>query len=193
MPNTFFIGCTHFGHEGIYKFSRKNGEKVRPFANAEEGDAAIERNWNSVVGKNDKVYVLGDVAITNKGLKILDRLKGKKILIKGNHDNLKPGEYLKYFKDIRAYHKLENEVLSHIPIHPGSLFRHKTGRWWLNIHAHLHAESVREIEGMWNEDPDGINCLRPEDARYFSVCVERIGYKPISLDEIRKRVAERKA
>lgn len=188
MPNTFFIGCTHFGHDNIYKFRRKDGEKVRPYADAAEGDAVMEANWNSVVGERDKVYVLGDVAFTNQALKILERLKGDKVLIKGNHDNLTPQEYLKYFRDIRAYHKLEGEVLSHIPVHPESLYRHKTGRYWLNIHAHLHAESVREINSLWDSDPDGINVLRPDDERYFSVCVERIGYTPISLDEIRKRV-----
>jgi hypothetical protein len=30
-----------------------------------------------------------------------------------------------------------------------------------------------------------------EDPRYFSVCVERIGFAPISLDEVRQRAKER--
>jgi len=185
MKNVFFIGCTHFGHEKMYSFVRKDGTKVRPFANAEQGDAEMMKRWNATVGKDDKVYVLGDVAITNKGLKILGELKGRKILIKGNHDIMKPGEYLKYFKDIRAYHKMENEVLSHIPIHPASLFRSKKNRYWLNIHAHLHNDAVMGSEP--NDPDDAFRSCQTEDPRYFSVCVERINYTPISLDEIRSR------
>jgi calcineurin-like phosphoesterase family protein len=192
MPDTFFIGCTHFGHDNMYRFTRKNGDKVRPWATAAEGDAVMMENWNRVVGSRDKVYVLGDVAFTNPALAILGQLNGTKVLVKGNHDNLSAGEYLKYFKDIRAYHKLDGEILSHIPLHPESLYRHKTGGWWLNIHAHLHAESVRSMDSVYGEDPDGINPLRPDDDRYFSVCVERIDYTPISLEEIRKRVRDGK-
>jgi calcineurin-like phosphoesterase family protein len=188
MPDTFFIGCTHFGHDNMYRFTRKNGDKVRPWATAAEGDAVMMENWNRVVGSRDKVYVLGDVAFTNPALAILGQLNGTKVLVKGNHDDLSPGEYLKYFKDIRAYHKLDGEVLSHIPVHPESLYRYKTGGWWLNIHAHLHAESVKSTDrGHGNSSTDDIR-MREDDPRYFSVCVERINYTPISIDEIRKRV-----
>lgn len=183
MANIFLIGCPHFGHESMYRFTRSNGEKVRPFANATEGDAVMLQRWNETVNPKDKVYVLGDVAFHNTHLKILSLLHGSKILIKGNHDNMKPGEYLKYFKDIRAYHRLDKFVLSHIPIHPNSLYQHKTGKWWTNIHAHLHSEAVMEM----HDEHEPMRACQMEDPRYFSVCVERINYTPISLEEIRKR------
>ena len=168
---TFLIGCTHFGHEKMYKFLNRDGTKVRPYENAKQADDAMLTNWNSVVGVDDKVYVLGDVAFTSESLSVLKKCNGKKILIKGNHDDLSVGEYMKYFKDIRSSHKLDGEVLSHIPIHPDSLWREKKNIYWLNIHAHLHAYPVKTNNA--------------EDARYFSVCVERINYTPISIDEIR--------
>jgi hypothetical protein len=168
---TFLIGCTHFGHEKMYKFLNRDGTKVRPYENAKQADDAMLTNWNSVVGVDDKVYVLGDVAFTSESLSVLKKCNGKKILIKGNHDDLSVGEYMKYFKDIRSSHKLDGEVLSHIPIHPDSLWREKKNIYWLNIHAHLHAYPVKTNN--------------VEDARYFSVCVERINYTPISIDEIR--------
>ena len=168
---TFLIGCTHFGHEKMYKFLNRDGTKVRPYENAKQADDAMLTNWNSVVGVDDKVYVLGDVAFTSESLSILKKCNGKKILIKGNHDDLSVGEYMKYFKDIRSSHKLDGELLSHIPIHPDSLWREKKNIYWLNIHAHLHAYPVKTNNA--------------EDARYFSVCVERINYTPISIDEIR--------
>jgi calcineurin-like phosphoesterase family protein len=161
----------------MYRFTRANGEKVRPYASSEEGDTVIRENWNRTVSKGDKVYVMGDVAFNPKDLKILEVLNGSKILIKGNHDTLELSKYAKYFRDVRAYHKLDNEILSHIPIHPVSLWRAKRNASWLNIHAHLHAEEVMLAEGV-------------VDLRYFSCCVERIGYTPISIDEIRNRVAK---
>jgi calcineurin-like phosphoesterase family protein len=160
----------------MYRFVRANGEKVRPYTCAEEGDSVIRENWNNIVRKGDKVYVMGDVAFTPKDLKILGCLNGTKILIKGNHDTLQLSQYAKYFKDVRAYHKLDNEILSHIPIHPASLWRTKRNAFWVNVHAHLHAEEVMLAEGV-------------TDLRYFSCCVERISYTPISIDEIRNRVA----
>ena len=173
--STYFIGCPHFGHEAMYRFTRSNGEKVRPYASAEEGDTVIRENWNRTVSKGDKVYVMGDVAFNPKDLKILEVLNGSKVLIKGNHDTLELSKYAKYFRDVRAYHKLDNEILSHIPLHPVSLWRTKKNTSWLNVHAHLHAEEVMLSEGV-------------VDLRYFSCCVERIGYTPISIDEIRNRV-----
>jgi calcineurin-like phosphoesterase family protein len=161
----------------MYRFLRADGTRVRPWASAAEGDAIMAANWNNTVSKGDKVYVMGDVAFTPKDLKILGYLNGTKILIKGNHDTLQLSQYAKYFKDVRAYHKLDNEILSHIPIHPLSLWRAKRNASWLNIHAHLHAEEVMLAEGV-------------VDLRYFSCCVERIGYTPISIDEIRNRVAK---
>jgi calcineurin-like phosphoesterase family protein len=159
----------------MYRFLRADGTRVRPWASAAEGDAIMAAKWNNTVSKGDKVYVMGDVAFTPKDLKILGYLNGTKILIKGNHDTLQLSQYAKYFKDVRAYHKLDNEILSHIPIHPVSLWRAKRNASWLNIHAHLHAEEVMLAEGV-------------TDLRYFSCCVERIGYTPISIDEIRNRV-----
>ena len=189
---TFLIGCTHFGHDKMYKFIDIYGNKVRPFENAKEGDAVMLERWNSVVGVDDKVYVLGDVAVTSESLSILKKCNGKKILIQGNHDNLSVAEYMKYFKDIRSSHKLDGEILSHIPIHPNSLWRQKKHTNWLNIHAHLHNQTVSlgqadpDIEQGSIADMERIQGIEPKkDPRYFSVCVERIGYKPISIDEIR--------
>lgn len=44
--------------------------------------------WNKLVKPKDRIYVLGDVAIKRSGLKILEQLNGRKVLVKGNHDCL---------------------------------------------------------------------------------------------------------
>ena len=178
MSNTFLIGCTHFGHENMYQFLNKDGSRVRhQFVDAKEGDEAMVERWNKTVSKGDKVYVLGDVAFHKTHLATVGRLNGSKILVKGNHDNLQLAEYAKYFRDVRAYSRLDDVVLSHIPIHPQSLWREKKNSYWINIHAHLHSGAVMNF----------LDASLP-DYRYFSVCVERINYTPISLEQIKIRV-----
>ena len=179
MSNVFLIGCTHFGHENMYKFLNKDGTRVRhQFADAKQGDEAMVERWNNTVSKGDKVYVLGDVAFHKRHLATIGRLNGSKILVKGNHDNLQLAEYAKYFRDVRAYHRLVDDlVLSHVPVHPQSLWSERNNKYWINIHAHLHSGAVMNF----------LDASLP-DSRYFSVCVERINYTPISLEEIRVRV-----
>lgn len=172
MTRTFLTSDTHFGHLGVCKFVCEDGvTKVRPWNNPEEMDEEMVRLWNDTVGPKDKVYHLGDVVINRKALSILDRLNGDKVLIKGNHDIFKLEEYMKYFRDIRAYHVTNRIVMSHIPIHSES-----RGRFKVNIHGHLH-QNVVKINGK-------------PDPFYFNVCVERTGYKPILYDDVLKKIEE---
>jgi calcineurin-like phosphoesterase family protein len=63
------------------------------------GEKLIE-NWNSVVGGNDIVFVLGDTFWFNDSRsikKVLDQLKGKTIyMLPGNHD------------DFEHYHRVDD-------------------------------------------------------------------------------------
>lgn len=170
MANTFLISDTHFGHMGVCKFLRADGTKLRPWDDSESMDEAMVERWNDTVRPNDKVYHLGDVVINRKALKILDRLNGDKVLIKGNHDIFKLEDYTPYFRDIRGYHVMPGVgvILSHIPLHIDS-----HGRFGLNIHGHLHDKRVMT---------DG-----KIDVRYHCVCVEQTDYRPISLDQVIER------
>jgi calcineurin-like phosphoesterase family protein len=50
-------------------------------------DDALIENWNNVVGKKDRVYILGDFA-WKEHRKYVNALNGKKILILGTHDKM---------------------------------------------------------------------------------------------------------
>jgi calcineurin-like phosphoesterase family protein len=183
MPATFFISDTHFGHEKTCTvFKREDGSPLRPFSCAEEMDEFMVKAWNERVGKNDKVYHLGDVVINRKFLNILDRLNGDKVLIRGNHDIFKLEDYTKYFRDIRALDVKNGMIFSHVPIHPESL-----GRFGTNIHGHLHANRVKKIVGV---DPSTgeLTYSKEIDPRYFNVSVECIDFAPITLEEVNKRI-----
>ena len=170
MQQSFVIADTHFSHFGVCKFLRKDGSKLRPFDTIEEMDEELVKRWNAKVRPCDKVYHLGDVAINKRGLDVLDRLNGFKILIKGNHDIFKLKDYSKYFKDIRAYDVKNGIIMSHIPIHSGS-----KGRYKLNIHGHLHSNQVMKRNWYFKKAPDPF---------YVCVSVEQTDYAPVALDEL---------
>ena len=169
MPTTFLVSDTHFGHAGVCRFLRNDGTKLRPWDNPEEMDEAMVEKWNAVVKPKDKVYHLGDVVINRKALKILERLNGDKVLIKGNHDIFKLEDYTQYFRDIRGYHVMSGMILSHIPVHESNLYRFGT-----NIHGHTHSNRVLLNDII--------------DPRYHCVCVEQTDFAPISFDDVKLRI-----
>ena len=149
---------------------KADGHPLRPFTSVEEHDAALIENWNKVVTHpSDKVYVLGDVAQKKKDIENFGKLNGKKILIKGNHDIYEMKEYAKYFKDIRATHRLDNGILmSHIPIHYSTFGKaHK-----VNVHGHIHDNVVLNSRSQL------------PDERYFCVSCEHINYTPMELGAV---------
>jgi calcineurin-like phosphoesterase family protein len=166
MPNIFFISDTHFGHLGVCKFLRSDGiTPLRPWDNIEEMDEALVKNWNSVVKPNDSIYHLGDVVINRRFLATLDKLNGSKRLILGNHDIFNHSDYTKYFKRLHGSLKIDDFILSHIPLHPDSVPYWATA----NIHGHIHANDV-------------------DSPLYYNVSVENINYTPISLEDLRIQV-----
>lgn len=49
-------------------------------------NAALVERWNGLVRPRDRVWVLGDVALTPKALGPVAQLNGRKVLVAGNHD-----------------------------------------------------------------------------------------------------------
>ncbi len=178
MPGVFLTADPHFGHQGVCRFTRDDGSKLRPWDDADTMDEDMVLRWNETVSPEDKVYMLGDIVINRKALKILSRLNGDKVLIKGNHDIFKLEDYAPYFRDIRAYHVMNGMILSHIPIHEESL-----SRFSKNIHGHLHYRNVMRVKHL--------GATPKIDPRYFCVSVEHTDYRPILFEEVLKKIKER--
>jgi calcineurin-like phosphoesterase family protein len=178
--NTFFISDTHIGHNGVTRFLKDDGSKLRPWDNIQDMDEALVANWNSVVRPQDKVYHLGDVVINRRALPTLARLNGDKVLIKGNHDVFRLEEYTPYFRDIRGSGSFDEYLLTHIPVHPDQLYR-----WKGNVHGHLHADVV--VKPHW------IHAQVVPDQRYFNVGVEQphMNFFPQPWEVLKKIIEER--
>ena len=129
-------------------------------------DEMIAR-WNSVVRPRDKVYHVGDVAMRKHQLAILNRLNGRKRLVRGNHDIFPTKFYLPYFEDIYGVRVFEDMILSHFPLHPESVKER-----WHNVHGHVHNNVPFDHFGP----------------KYFNACVEYHNYTPIALEDIRARL-----
>jgi len=164
--NVFFISDTHFGHEKILSFKRVDGEPVRPFGSMQEMHEQMVERWNAKVGERDIVYHLGDVATEHSALRLLDRLNGKKILIKGNRDLYSYIDYSWYFYETHGAFYHDNFILSHIPVHESTLKGFRG-----NIHGHLHSHLIN-------------------DKRYFNVCVEHHNFAPVEWEKIQAYFAQ---
>lgn len=178
---TWVYSDPHFYHKNIVTFTNYDGTKVRPHWDcAEQMTEDMIKWYNELVDDRDRVYILGDVAFKNSDMhKSVGRLKGRKVLVPGNHEPTKMRQYFDLFDDVRGYVVKKGFIMSHIPIHEQSL-----SRWQLNIHGHLHNNTVKR--GVVVDSGIGPMEEQEEDPRYYCACVERTNFRPIPLDTILK-------
>jgi calcineurin-like phosphoesterase family protein len=91
---TFFTADLHLDHENILKITD------RPFTSVLDHDEHVLENINRLVGRTDRLFVLGDVAWHSIGNHI-DRIVCKDIhLVWGNHDRANFGKKFKTAEDV---------------------------------------------------------------------------------------------
>lgn len=122
----------------------------RGFKDIDSMNAAILNNWNSVVAKDDTVYVLGDIMLNdiNEGLSILSRLNGFIKILIGNHDtNNKVEEYKKLpnvevlgYSTIVKYGKYRF-YLCHYPTFCCRLDERRLTKDVIDLFGHLHTKN----------------------------------------------------
>lgn len=157
----------HFGHANILKFN----PATRPFRDVQHMTEEMTRQWNEVVGPEDVVYILGDVAFCNpkKATEIVRRLNGVKVLIEGNHDRklLKDPEFRSCFAEVHQYFTLKYNgmrvAMFHYPIHEWD----QCHRGAVHLHGHVHGKKT------------GLEKYRVRDAG-----MDAHGKVVISMDEI---------
>lgn len=180
----FYISDTHFGHSGIIRYDN------RPFMTVEEMDETIIQRWNDVVSDADMVYVLGDFSWykEEETLKILDRLSGHKVLIKGNHDRISPRVARKFMR-VCDYLEIKDNgqkvILSHYPIP----FWNGQFRNTIHLYGHVHNSHQWNIcEHLRME----LRQLQDIPMRMYNVgcMMEWIDYTPSTLAEIEEYVRD---
>lgn len=116
----YYIADLHFHHHNLNEHM-----DCRGFADGGAMNEYMIRQWNSRVRPVDEVVILGDFCISPKGEDanaILERLRGRKYLIRGNHDKYLGSRafHTKHFRWIESYKELKDNkrkvILSHYPI-----------------------------------------------------------------------------
>lgn len=164
MSQVYLCSDPHFGHEHC---ARKRG-----FDSVDDHDQFIVNRWNEVIHKKDTVVIGGDIAMNKKHYHKLDQLKGRKIIVLGNHDERQDVrsllEHVDQVASVMRFTRSEKVYFTHIPVHPREFVK----RMQFNIHGHLHEESVKTLGGT------------ADDPRYICVSMEQIEYTPKTLEQL---------
>lgn len=164
--NIFTISDTHFNQSAIIKFGQ------RPFKCVKEMNDTLIDNWNSKIEEGDLVVIVGDFIF--EGIyqveDILKRLKGRKILIKGNHDTNSRIKKIKSVTDsVYICKKLiinrngKRILFSHKPT------KRAVNKFDINIHGHHH----RKLRGA-----------NLPEFRYYNAAVEFNNFTPINIEDV---------
>lgn len=171
----YFTADFHFWHTNIIKFCS------RPFKDTEEMNRVLIDNYNSTITDQDTVYILGDFSMASFSWQrsLLNKMNGKKILVRGNHDRstkqcLEMGFESVTNGPLDIEYKNIKFRLSHYPFapsvptdYPVKFLDRRPKRegcdWLLCGHCHV---SWKTLENMIN------------------IGVDQWSFRPVSFDEI---------
>lgn len=157
----WLISDTHFNHINILEFERTE------FSSIKEHDEFIMNQIERVVKKDDTLYHLGDVGSpTQEIIERFSKLKCKKILIRGNHDN-------SVSKIKNMFDEIHNEpifyrkriLLSHEPL--------PVTDETINVHGHLHGSIINK-------------------ENYMNISFNVIGNRLVSIQEVFNKLSKLK-
>ena len=158
--------------------------------------SSILKRWNEKITNGDTVYILGDISMRGKNdslIALVAQLKGRKVLIKGNHDDLSDYRLKQLFSEILDYKEVSDSfegknyklVLSHYPIlmwngqHKGSIL----------LYGHTHATKEDTffqscLTEMKNQIFDNRNGSNEILAINTGCMLPYMNYEPRSLKEL---------
>jgi calcineurin-like phosphoesterase family protein len=175
----WFTSDLHFWHKNICKYCN------RPYETIEEMNQGIIDNWNSIVKEDDTVFVLGDLGFCGieKLRPLMSQLKGRIILIQGNHDSDYVISTLYHEKIINNFDRLmsitiigdeecpnQELTLCHFPMI--DWYNKEKGSWM--IHGHQH------------QLPKTPSC----SAAHYDVGVDKNNWTPISFEQLKIKITQ---
>lgn len=179
--NIFFISDLHVGHKNVIKFDG------RPFADVDEMHIEMIKRWNEVVGDDDIVYYLGDLAFARDELTkwFIYSLKGKINFILGNHDKMRDIVKLGRWENVHEYgteinvkdedsigsrgsNGYQRIIMSHYPILSWNKAHY--GSW--HLHGHCHGSLMKSQQDYYKRKVMDVGC-------------NVIDYTPISYEKVK--------
>ena len=187
----YYISDLHFGCQNKYEGRTLDHDKL------------IKENWNKTITNGDTVYILGDIGREggNKEMEylceIISTLKGKKVLVQGNHEKLKDIRVKQLFTEVVPYKEVGDNanginrmvVLSHYPI----LFWNGQHKDWIHLYGHVH---MTDEWKLYTQSLDSVNdYFKDKEKKGYTDCPSALafnvgcmlpymGYCPRTLKEI---------
>ncbi len=162
----YFTSDLHLGHQSIIRMQN------RDFDDENEMNTELINNINARVHKNDTIYFLGDISHripVNQANELISKIKGKKVLIRGNHDRKYDPLLFEGIYDFLEIHiNGQNFSLMHYPMLEWPKSRHGS----IHLHGHQHNPPEYNLQ----QKSAGI--------RRYDVGVDGNYYCPVSVNEI---------
>ena len=159
MTKRWIYSDPHYFHTNIIRYTS------RPFETIEHMNEELIKRHNSKVGKKDTVIIAGDFSLGGKAEteKVVSRLKGRKILIMGNHDKARSRNWWLNvgFDEVIKFPIIVNQffIISHEPVFLNDSMP------YVNFHGHIHSQLIT-------------------GGNYFNVCGEHNDFYPHDLDKL---------
>ena len=179
----------HYGHANIIRYCE------RPFTDVEAMNQAMVDRWNDVVSDSDEVWIVGDLVMGDLETNLrchVSLLKGRKILVPGNHDvcwqhRSKGPRRIADYLDLGGIARIVNDprpvmlagqqvLINHFPYvldpqYDTKFMRHRpddNGGWLL--HGHIHEK--------WRQS-----------GRQINVGVDAWGFAPVSDETLSEMIS----
>ncbi|MCC8045375.1 MAG: metallophosphoesterase family protein [Clostridiales bacterium] len=175
----------------------------RPYRSLDEMHEDMRQKWNKKVTNGDTVYVLGDIGRKGKNeglIALMATLKGRKVLIRGNHDDMSDYRLKQIFAEVCDYKELSDSfegknyklVLSHYPL----LMWNGQRKGVILLYGHTHTSQedtyFQKCLSAFLYDP---KYIREDEKRGMAInvgCMHAyMGYEPRCLKELLCVVGER--
>ena len=172
---TWFASDHHFNHKNIIKYCN------RPYSHVDEMNEALIDNHNSVVRKEDEVYLIGDFGFCKHSdarqlINFRRRLNGNITFIQGNHDQEK--DLLRTFHRVESYLEIKIDdtkiVLCHYPLFVWNKHHHGA----FHIHGHCHGSLMKTQRDYYKR-------------KVIDAGVDPLNYFPISFEQVRDTMRNR--
>lgn len=179
MSKTVYIGDPHFFHHNIIKYDNRKFNSVR------EMNECLEHCWNSTTASDDTVIICGDFSWSSdpsENRSLLNRLNGRKILVKGNHDkNL--FEVRDCFEAVYDYKELNDNGTKVILFHYPILFWNNQFHDSVHLYAHVHNSHQWNIMESTMREVRALQAL-PMRAYNVGCMMPWMNYAPQTLENI---------
>jgi len=169
MMTEFFTGDEHFWHDKIREYCR------RPFDSLKEMHNKIIGLHNAIITKEDTVWHIGDFAMAGPEKEsmvrsVFNKLNGHHHLIIGNHDEIKPLNYVNMgFISVHSAMWFERQGINFYLIHDPATYAVVEGLpKSVLLCGHIHILFKHLLPAR----------------RVINIGVDAWDFKPVSLDEI---------